>query len=106
MKRLIIILIFFLLTACGDPETLSIKIFSDKATLIWTEVTTYNDGSPCIGVIYKVYYGSSSGFYTASINVGNVLTYDVTDKPDGTYFVVTAVDPFGAESDFSNEVRK
>jgi hypothetical protein len=54
---------------------------------------------------YKVYVGTNSGIYNAPITVGNQTSYTVTGLSDGTYyFAVTAFDPAGNESDFSNEV--
>ena len=55
---------------------------------------------------YQVYYGTASGEYVDSIDVGNITTYRLDDLLDGvTYFIaVTAYDTSGNESDFSNEV--
>jgi len=57
---------------------------------------------------YKIYYGASSGTYTANVDVGNVTTYTVTGLTPGVtyYFVATAHDNFGNESGYSNEVNK
>jgi hypothetical protein len=55
---------------------------------------------------YNVYYGIQSGDYDSVIDVGNVIQYMVSDlEPDTQYyFVVTAYDTSGNESDFSEEV--
>jgi hypothetical protein len=54
---------------------------------------------------YKVYYGTSSGTYGTSIDVGNVVTYDINNLTDGSYFfALTAYDTSGNESGFSAEV--
>jgi hypothetical protein len=55
---------------------------------------------------YKVHYGTASGAYTASINVGNKTTYAGSGLTNGTkyYFAVTAYDSSGIESSPSNEV--
>ncbi len=55
---------------------------------------------------YLVYYGTASGEYVDSIDVGNITTYRLDDLLDGvTYFIaVTAYDTSGNESDFSEEV--
>lgn len=55
---------------------------------------------------YKVYYGTASGAYSASVKAGNVTTYTVSNLADATkyYFTVTAYDSSGIESDHSNEV--
>ena len=55
---------------------------------------------------YKVYYGTASRTYGASIDVGKVTSYTLTGiTPEQTYFIaVTAYDIFNNESAFSNEV--
>jgi DNA-binding CsgD family transcriptional regulator len=54
---------------------------------------------------YKVYWGSESGFYTNQLDAGNVLTATVSNLVEGVtyYFVATAYNNAGMESDFSNE---
>jgi hypothetical protein len=56
---------------------------------------------------YKIHYGSTSEIYTETIDVGNVITYDMSglSLSDGQYYVVlTAYDISGNESGFGNEV--
>lgn len=55
---------------------------------------------------YKVHYGTASGNYTASADVGNATSASVPNLSDGTryYFAVTAYDSSKTESDYSNEV--
>ncbi len=55
---------------------------------------------------YNVYYGTSSGTYSACINVGNVTSYQIANLTQGTtyYFIVTALDNAGNESTDSDEV--
>ena len=55
---------------------------------------------------YKVYYGTEPGVYYTSFDVGNVTEYEVSGLTIGTtyYFVVTAYDDNGNESDPSEEV--
>ena len=54
---------------------------------------------------YKVYYGSASRVYVASIAVGNVTNYTLNVSQTGTYYIaVTAYDNLQNESDYSNEV--
>ena len=54
---------------------------------------------------YKIYWGTSSGTYTNSVDVGNVTTYTVCGLNLGSYyFSVTAYDNDGHESTYSNVV--
>lgn len=55
---------------------------------------------------YKVHYGTTTGSYASSVNVGNVTSYTLTGLQDGTtyYCAVTALNTSGQESVYSNEV--
>lgn len=79
---------------------------TSSVTLAWDAPTTNADGTPLTDLAgYKLYYGPSSGNYTQNIDVGAVITYKAANLPDGLYFfVVTAYDTMGNESDYSNEV--
>ena len=58
---------------------------------------------------YRVYYGTASGNYSASITVSNpsATTYTFRALPPGTYyFVVKAYDKRNAESAPSAEVSR
>ncbi len=74
----------------------------ETATLTWDAVTDPNLNG------YRVYYGTASGQYLQSLNVGNVTTCPLTGLSNRTtyYMVVTALDTFGSESGYSNEVFK
>jgi hypothetical protein len=74
------------------------------AALTWDAPTTNVDGSPLTDLAgYKVYYGTTSGNYSTSIDVGNQTTYTVTGLGTGTfYFAITAYDTSGYESGYSN----
>lgn len=83
--------------------------FGADITLSWDAPTTNADGTPLIDLAgYKVYVGSASGSYNAeAIDVGNVLTKTLINFCEGTYyFVATAYDLTGNESEYSNEVSK
>ncbi|MBZ0156183.1 MAG: fibronectin type III domain-containing protein, partial [Alphaproteobacteria bacterium] len=82
--------------------------FSASAALSWDAPTTNTDGSPLTDLAgYKLYYGTSSGSYSQTINVGTTSSYTVTGLLGGTYyFAVTAYDSEGNESAYSNEVSK
>jgi len=54
---------------------------------------------------YKLYYGTASGEYEETIDVGSFTSCSVDGLSSGTwYFTVTAYDDGGNESSFSNEV--
>lgn len=55
---------------------------------------------------YKLYYGTSSGSYQQSVDVGNLTQYSLSGLQNGVtyYFAVTAYDTEGYESGYSNEV--
>ncbi|MDA8098689.1 MAG: fibronectin type III domain-containing protein [Nitrospiraceae bacterium] len=78
------------------------------ATLSWAAPTTDVDGSPLNNLSgYKVYYGTAQGVY-ASVDVGNVSSYQVGGLVKGQtyYFTVTAYDANGYESDYADAVSK
>ena len=56
---------------------------------------------------YNVYYGTSSGKYSACVNVGNVTSYKINNLTQGAtyYIIVTALDNAGNESADSDEVH-
>jgi hypothetical protein len=83
---------------------LGMVIFSGNAyaaqvVLNWTQLS-----DPVTG--YKIYYGSTSGNYTQSIDVGNVINYTIGNLASGStyYIAATSHDAAGNESGFSNEV--
>ncbi len=55
---------------------------------------------------YVVHYGTYSGDYDASLDVGNWTSCTIADLDENEtyYFAVTAYSTEGEESDFSNEV--
>lgn len=56
---------------------------------------------------YKIHYGTASGNYTTTIDVGNITTCTVPGLADGTryYFAATAYDTSANDSCYSNEVN-
>jgi chitodextrinase len=75
--------------------------FAGDATLTWNR-----NAEPDIAG-YKIYYGTASLKYTASLNAGNQTTYTVTGLGNQTYyFAVTAYNLAGSESTYSVEVSK
>ena len=55
---------------------------------------------------YVVYYGTYSGDYDVSLDVGNYTSCTISDLDENEiyYFAVTAYSTEGEESDYSNEV--
>lgn len=74
--------------------------FGAEATVSWDK----NKESDLNG--YKIYYGISSGNYNNVIDVGNNISYTVTNLDSNItyYFAITAYDLSGNESEFSEEV--
>ena len=89
-----LVLCFFLATA---------NTFAGEANLAWDPPDV-----PTEVVGYKVYYGTASGVYPQSIDVGNMTSYTVSNLIDGQsyYFAVTTYNALGVESYYSNEVSK
>lgn len=56
---------------------------------------------------YKLYWGTSSGSYQNSVDVGNVLQYTITGLAEDTryYFAATAYDTEDNESGYSEEIN-
>jgi hypothetical protein len=80
------------------------------ATVSWTPPTARTDGTPLTDLAgYKVHYGTTLGSYPNVIVIDNagVTTYVVENLAPATYyFVTTAFDTTGAESDYSNVASK
>lgn len=83
---------------------------SGAATLSWTAPTRNTDGSSLTNLGgYRIYYGTSSGALTQTIQVNNasISTYVVENLSPATYyFAVKAVTTAGAESGLSNVASK
>src|SRR3989475_10070148 len=73
-----------------------------QVTLAW-DPTTETDLAG-----YKLYYGTSSGSYPSSVDVGNLTSYTLSGLLEGRtyYFAATAYNLNLNESGFSNEVSK
>ncbi|MEW6570533.1 MAG: fibronectin type III domain-containing protein [Nitrospirota bacterium] len=84
-------------------------LFAGTVTLSWSPPTSNENGTRLSDLAgYKVYYGTTSGKYSRSIDVGNVTSYTVYNLADSAtyFFAATAYDRSGNESEFSNEVVK
>lgn len=79
-----------------------------KTTLSWIAPITNIDGTQLTDLGgYKIYWSTVSGVYidSDSKDIGITLSTSIPITSTGTYyFVVTAYDAAGNESDFSNEV--
>lgn len=79
---------------------MALSAFGVDVMLAW-------DPSPGTNIAsYTIYVGEASGMYSQRVNAGNVTNFTVTGLSEGVthYFVATATDTSGLESDFSNEV--
>ncbi len=99
------------LAGCGGGGQSALPSDNVAKTLMWAAPTTNTDGSLITNLTgYKIYYGTVSGRYTASIDVGNVTSLSVTTLsssvplPGSYYIAVTAYDTAGNESVYSNEI--
>jgi hypothetical protein len=81
-----------------------------SATLSWVAPTQREDGSALTNLAgYRVRYGTAPGNYPNQVQISNpgITTYVVENLPPGTYyFVATAYDSNGRESEFSGVVTK
>lgn len=77
-----------------------------EARLSWAEVTERTDGTPVQVAGYRVYWGNEPGTHPSQATTAQT-EYTVDGLGAGTwYFVVTAFDSDGLESDPSAEVSK
>jgi len=88
----------------------STPVVTGSATLSWLPPTTRDDGSALQNLAgFNIRYGTSAGAYTEQISVSTpgVTSYQVDNLQAGTYyFVITAVDSAGIESNYSASVSK
>lgn len=87
-----------------------IQFGSGQATVFWTPPTSNDDGSVLTDLAaYRVYYGTEANIYPNDIYVANpgIASYVVENLCPNTYFfVLTAINSKGIESDFSNIASK
>jgi hypothetical protein len=90
MTRILTILLLLLLPC-------SLK--AQSVTLGWNPSASTNV------VDYKIYYGTSHASYSLTFDAGNATNCVVSNLVVGVhyYFVATAINAYGAESQFSNE---
>src|SRR5580765_6224678 len=92
--------------ACSFVCLSLLMLLSSAAQLRAASVTASWNPNPETNIAgYKLSYGTSSGSYTTTIDVGNVTTFVVPVLPGQTYFfVVQAYDTSGLLSPNSGEV--
>ena len=77
-----------------------------SATLSWQPPTQRTDGTPLVDLAgYRILYGNSPDSYSNRVTLDNagLTSYVVENLAQGTwYFVMTAFDASGAESDYSS----
>lgn len=98
-------------TSAADSVAITVNAFtSGTALLSWTPPTTHVDGSALTDLAgYHIYYGSAPGTYPNKITLqsAGISSYLVENLMRKTYyFVVTAFDASGNESEFSNMASK
>ncbi len=69
----------------------------EAATIAW-------DPSPGTVTGYRVLYGTQSGVHSTSVDVGNVLTYNLTPPAGQSYYVVVMAYTEAGSSPKSNEI--
>ncbi len=99
------------INAALDPFAIDVvDVGTESVTLSWTAPMQNTDGSPLIDLAgSKIYYGLSEGSYPNVISIDNagITTFVVENlTPNTYYFVATAVNSSGVESDYSNVAVK
>ncbi len=86
------------------------QVSSGSVTLSWQPPTQRTDGSPLANLAgYRIRYGTAPGNYPNTRQIANagVTTAVIENLPAGTYyFVITAYDTSGGESEYSTVVSK
>lgn len=97
-------------TTTGTTSSASVAPTNKTADVTWSAPTTNTDGSALTDLAgYQIYYGTSPGALTQSINVPNATAVDyvVQGLTQGTwYFAVAAYTNTGLQSNFSTVVSK
>lgn len=105
-----------LVASCGgdrkppEPSPLP-EPATGSVTLSWTPPVENEDGSPLLDLAgYNLYWGRVSLQYDESLSIDNpgLTTYVLDGLPryQTFYFVITALNSKGVESEYSNEASK
>lgn len=113
MKRLLLALFVFILVVSYEPDRgLRAQVMGQAVTFQWEIPTENEDGTPLLDLAgFKLYQSAETGVYTtipvSDIDNPGIATYVLEGVNEGLwYFVVTAYNVNGLESDHSNEVAK
>ena len=111
MKRVLLTLFVFLLAVSWQPrQMLHAQVIGDSITFDWIIPVERTDGTALLNLAgFRVYQSAQAGVYqvnpVSDINNPGIATYVLDGVGEGLwYFVVTAYDAAGLESDHSNEV--
>ena len=98
------------LIALPQPVQPAPIVATGTMTVAWAAPLTSADGLKMADLAgYRVYYGTTSGNYTSTIDVpgATALTYTISGLPTNTYYVIVkAYDSSNNESSASSEVSK
>ncbi|HBG46065.1 MAG TPA: hypothetical protein DDW94_03655 [Deltaproteobacteria bacterium] len=108
MPKFLKLLVLSAALAIGAVVAAPVAALAGEANLTWSAPGTNTDGSTLVNLAgYKVHYGTQSGAYSTTVDVGNVTSYNVASLSNGSYyFAVTAYNTNGKESAYSNEGSK
>lgn len=91
-----------------DPEPPGLPLVYE-ATARWSAPTEWTDGTPIAAgtvISYKAYYGTTSGVYDRTIEMGNNTNMKKFDLEVGfTYYLVATATIDGKESSYTNEIE-
>ena len=110
MIALCLMVLSVLTASCGGGDGSSSAGYvihgSGSITLAWDAPTENTDESPLTDLAgYKIYYGTSPGLYSESVDVGDVNQTTISNLPPGEWcFASIAYNSSGNESGFSEEV--
>lgn len=115
IKKLLPVACLLTLVSCSADSldgnnTLTLPEFlTELGNLTWSAPTQREDTTPISTSeidTYKVYYGTTSGFYKNQIDISKIVgqTAQLEEFNAGTYyFAITTVDTDGRESKYSQE---